>query len=334
MEKTELRLDALSQEWTIFSESRALPPAFAPITHERLAASPFGAGLERYAAHTLHQENGAHVWQVRVVPNRVPILRVEGDSARHGEELYQHLTGVGAHEIVIEDPADCRFEDLLPADRAKVIDAWRARIEDLMRDSRLRTFTVVKNVGCAAGQTVAHSLSEVVAMAVVPSALRRKLESARAYYALRARSLFADTIEEERRLAARMVFENDGFIVFCPYASRAPFELAVWPKRPSPDFHHITEDEAVQLAEALRVALQKLNRTLDHPAWHLSLTTAPSRAPVTTKWTTIAEDFRWHLSLLPRLHPTGALELATGCHVNGVWPETAAAHLRSLEVAP
>jgi UDPglucose--hexose-1-phosphate uridylyltransferase len=203
-----------------------------------------------------------------------------------------------------------------------------------MRDSRLRTFTVFKNVGRAAGQTVGHSISQIVALAVIPSALRRKLESARSYYTLRQRSLFTDILEAERRFASRMVFENDGFIVFCPYASRVPFELAVWPKRPLADFHQITEDEALQLAGALKVALEKLNRALDHPAWHMTLTTAPSRPAATTKWTTIADDFCWHLSILPRLHPPGALETATGCYVNGVWPETVASHLRALEVAP
>ncbi len=332
MEKTELRLDPLSQEWTILSESRALPPAYTPIHNERLAESPFRAGMEHYAPHSLYQENGAHGWQVRVVPNRVPVLRVEGDSTRHGEELYQHLDGVGAHEVVIEDPGDCRFEDLPPEDRIRVIDAWRERIEDLMRDSRMRAFTVFKNVGRAAGQMVGHSISQIVALAVTPSALRRKLESARAYYTLRRTSLFADIIESERRFASRMVFENDGFVVFCPYASRVPFELAVWPKRPLADFHHITEEEASQLAEALKVALEKLNRALDHPAWHLALTTAPARPVGSTAWTTIADDFRWHLSILPRLHPPSALEVATGCYVNGVWPEIAAGHLRELEV--
>ncbi len=334
MDKTELRLDPLSQEWTVFSEGRALPPAFAAVTTEQFDASPFRAGLERFASHSLYQDGGSFGWQVRVVPNRAPILRVEGDHTQSGDGFYDRIDGVGAHEIVIEDPGERRFEELPVDDIARVIGAWRARIEDLMRDGRLRAFSVVKNTGRAAGQSVGHSVSQVLALAIVPPALRRKLDSACDYFAKKKRSLFANLLEEEQRRAVRIVYENAGFVVFCPYASGAPFEMAVWPRRQSPDFHHVSADEIAQLADALRSTLTKLNRALDHPAWNLSLTTAPSRTPLANTWTTLDDDFRWHISIVPRLHPTGGFEMATGCHVNGVWPEAAAEFLRSQEVSP
>ena len=334
MDKTELRLDPLSQEWTVFGEGRALPPVFKAVTGEQFDASPFRAGLERFASHSLYQDGGSFGWQVRVVPNRAPILRVEGDHAQNGEGFYEHMDGVGAHEIVIEDPGERRFEDLPMDDLGRVIGAWRARIEDLMRDGRLRAFTVVKNTGQAAGQSVGHSVSQVLALAIIPPTLRRKLDSARDYFAKKKRSLFADLLEEEQRRATRIVHENAGFVVFCPYASGAPFEMAVWPKRQSADFHHLNGEEITLLADALRSVLAKLNRALDHPAWNLTLTTAPSRTLLANEWTTLDEDFRWHISIVPRLHPTGGFEMATGCHVNGVWPEAAAEFLRSQGVQP
>jgi UDPglucose--hexose-1-phosphate uridylyltransferase len=334
MDKTEWRMDPLSREWTIFNESRALPPTFGPAAGEPLASSPFRAGLERYAPHALHHEVGAHGWQVRVVPNRAPILRVEGDHSLASDGPYERLDGIGAHEIVIEDPADRRFEDLSNADMAKVLSAWRVRIEDLMRDIRLCSFTVVKDTGRAAGQTIGHSISQLFAMAVIPAALRRKLEAARDYYAAKRRSLFADVLAEEKRRAARIVYENPGCVVFCPYAARSPFEMAVWPKRQSPDFHHTNWDELLHFADALRIALGRMNRALGNPAWHFALTTAPSRALHAGEWQTVEEDFRWHASIVPRLHPATGFEMATGCHVNGVWPEVAADFLRQQEVKP
>src|SRR5262245_50189605 len=121
MDKTEWRLDPLTREWTIFNESRALPPSCPPADAEPLAASPFRAGFERYAPHTLHHESGPHGWQVRVVPNRAPILRVEGDHAQTSDGIYERLDGIGAHEIVIEDPADRRFDELPASDLARVL---------------------------------------------------------------------------------------------------------------------------------------------------------------------------------------------------------------------
>jgi UDPglucose--hexose-1-phosphate uridylyltransferase len=194
----------------------------------------------------------------------------------------------------------------------------------------MRSFTVVKSAGAAAGQTIAHSLSQVVAMAVVPPALRRQLRHAREHFTLKKRSLFGDIIEQERRNASRVVHENGDFLVFCPYAARVPFELALWPKRQNPDFHLITHEEAGSLARSLRLALRKLNRAIDHPAYHFMLTTAPSRSASPDEWTTIEQDFRWHISVMPVLRAVDAFQVATGCHVNGIWPEAAADCLRSF----
>jgi UDPglucose--hexose-1-phosphate uridylyltransferase len=333
MDKTELRCDPLTEEWTVFNEARALPPEHTSILGEELAPSPFRAGLERYASHALHTENGPYGWQVRVVPNRLPILRVEGDHQPNSDMFYQHLDGVGAHEIVVEDPGDRAFDQLPQPALVQVLQAWRSRLEDLRRDVRLRSFAVVKDAGRAAGQTIAHSLSQVFALAIIPPALRRLLDRSREYYRINHRSLFADLLEQEQRRAVRLVYENPGYVVFCPYASRAPFEIAIWPKRQSADFHLSNHDELTLLADALQQALARLNRALQHPAYHLTLTTAPARDPQSTEWPTMAEDFRWHLSIVPQLRPGGGFEMATGCHVNGVWPEIAAEYLRREESA-
>ena len=333
MDKTEMRLDPLTEAWTIFSESRATPPAFGSVRAESAGGSPFAAGQERFTPHTLHtaaDESGA--WQVRVVPNRAPILRVEGDATRHSDGFYDRMDGVGAHEVIVEHPGDAALEELALSELEKVILAWKWRMLDLMHDRRMRAFTIVKNVGAGAGASVSHSVSQLVAMAVVPPVLRRKLGIARAFYAAKKRSIFEDILAEEVRAATRLVYENSGFAVFCPYAARAPFEIAIYPKRQCPDFHGVSDQEVAQLADALKIALLKLNRALDHPPYNLILTTAPTRTERHDEWTTIERDFRWHIEILPRLQHRDGIELGTGCWVNSVWPETAAHYLRTLEI--
>ena len=331
MDKTELRLDPLTEAWTLFSEARAMRPAYGSVLAEA-GDDPFSAGLERHAARTLHQADAAHGWQVRVVPNRAPVLRVEGDATRHSDGFYDHLDGVGAHEVIVEDPGSRALDDLPLADVEKVIDAWKARMLDLMHDPRMRAFSVVKSVGRAAGAHTTHSVSQLVAMAVMPPLLRRKLDAARRFYEAKKRSIFEDILAEEVRAGSRLVYENNGFTVFCPYAARAPFELAIFPKRQCPDFHGLSDQERTQFADALRTALRKLNRALDHPPYQLALTTAPTRTPRHDEWATIEQDFRWHVEIVPRLYPPSPIELATGCWVNSVWPETAAEYLRTIAV--
>ena len=333
MQRDELRLDPLTDEWTLFSDARALQPVWpsALAAHEPDAPDPFVAGLEQYAPQTLYQANEPHGdWRVRVVPNRAPVLRVEGDPARHGDGFYDRMDGVGAHEVVVESHDSRALEELWNQQIERVITAWSARIQDLMRDVRLRTFSVVKAVGRPAGAQVPHALSQIVAMAVIPARLKRKLEITRAFYDVKKRSIFADILAEEVRVGKRIVYENHGFCVFCPYASRAAFELAVYPKRQTADFHAIAPEEIVQLADALKTALLKLNRALDHPPYQLALITAPTRTRRSDQWVSIEQDFRWHIEILPRLYPVGALEIATASWVNGVWPEVAAEYLRTI----
>ncbi len=327
-----MRLDPLTQAWTIFSAARPIPPAFGSVRAEPTQESPFVAGSERFAPQALHATPGSE-WQVRVVPNRAPLLRVEGDADRHSDGFYDRMDGVGAHEVIIEDPGDKAFEELPLEQIEQIIAAWKVRMLDLMRDPRMRSFTIVKNVGAAAGERVAHSVSQLLAMAVISPLLLRKLQTARTFYEARKRSIFEDILSEEVRTGTRLVYENNGFTAFCPYASRAPFELAIYPKRQCPDFHGLSGQEAAQLADVLKIALSKLNRALDHAPYNLMLFTAPTRTGRADHWTTIERDFRWHIEILPRLYFRSGVELATGCWLNSVWPEVAAAHLRSLELS-
>jgi len=327
-----MRLDPLTQAWTIFSAARPIPPAFGSVQDEPARQSPFVAGAESLAGHALLATPPSG-WHVRVVPNRAPLLRVEGDSNRRADGFYDHMDGVGAHEVIIEDSGDKPFEDLPLNQIEQIISAWKTRMLDLMKDSRMRSFTIVKDVGIPAGSRVRHSVSQLLAMATISPLLARKLETARAFYETRKRSIFEDILHEEIRSGTRLVYENNGFSVFCPYASRAPFELAVYPKRQCPDFHGLSAQETSQLADVLQTALRKLNRALDHPPYNLMLFTAPTRSSRGDHWTTLERDFRWHIEILPRQFFRNGVEMATGCWVNSVWPEVAAAHLRSIEVS-
>jgi hypothetical protein len=69
MHKNEMRLDPLTDEWTVFSEARAHQPTAASVLDETAGdpeMNPFLAGKEEYAAHTLHRfergGNGGCAW--------------------------------------------------------------------------------------------------------------------------------------------------------------------------------------------------------------------------------------------------------------------------------
>jgi UDPglucose--hexose-1-phosphate uridylyltransferase len=171
-----------------------------------------------------------------------------------------------------------------------------------------------------------HAHTQLIALPVTPIVVKEKLTAARAYYLEKDRNLFEDILKAERKAGDRVVFENDGFTVFCPFASRFPFETCVMPRKQSADFQNSTDEDLLLLAEAVQRTLGAYAEALNRPNYNLVLHTAPfrrSRHP--EAWTTLDADFRWHIEILPRLTGVAGFEFGTGFYINPTLPEEAAA---------
>jgi len=332
----EFRRDPLHDTWVAFAPKRQRRPQEFGLPTEipKGHLDPFAAGNERLTPPEVfalrddpsrHNEPG---WRVRVVPNRYPAMEIEGPLVGRPVGLYDHLTGIGAHEIVVETPDDRRLEELSVPGITDVLVAWRDRINDLDRDTRFQHIYIFKNVGAAAGASMAHAHSQIVALPVIPPLIEGKLRRARAHYETKQRSLFADILHTEREDGSRLVAENDSFILFCPYASRFPFELAIFPKRHHPDYGSCAGPELQDLAEVLRFALQRVSSVLQKPGYNLLLHTAPLRRRATDRFESTRDDYSWHIEITPRFNPLAGFEVGLGSYINTVFPEEAARYLR------
>jgi len=183
-------------------------------------------------------------------------------------------------------------------------------------------------VGPSAGASLSHAHSQLVALPLIPTLIEGKLARAREHYALKQRSLFTDILHQERVDGSRLVAENDSFVLFCPFASRFPFELAVFPKRHHPDYASCSTAELQDLAEVVRFALLRLNAVLEKPGYNLLLHTAPLRRPQTERFASTRYDYCWHLEIVPRFNSLAGFEIGLGAYINTVYPEHAAQFLR------
>jgi UDPglucose--hexose-1-phosphate uridylyltransferase len=336
----ELRKDLITEGWVIIATERAKRPHdFAqPPTEPEAANCPFCPGSESQTPPELwasRANGGANQpgWKVRVIPNKFPALRIEGEMDREADGIYDRMNGIGAHEVVIDTPDHNRaLEEQPPSDIALALTACKERMLDLQRDVRFRYILAFKNVGREAGASLRHSHYQLIATPVTPGRVKAKLAGARDYYQRKERSVFQDILRHEQRDGRRAVFENSSFLVFCPFASRFPFELCILPKRQAADFHTIEPGELVHLAEALKIGLGKLSQGLNKPQYNLILQTAPSRTGHHRSgyWDTIDLDFRWHIEILPRLTRTAGFEWGTGFYINPMPPEDSATFLRSI----
>jgi UDPglucose--hexose-1-phosphate uridylyltransferase len=332
----EFRRDPLHHTWVVFApERQRRPQDFSPATRQHDALDPFAEGNERltppevYAIRPEKSNANETGWRIRVVPNRYPALRVEGTLEANPVGLYDRVAGIGAHEVIIETPdSHLALEDLSVSGIAEIFACYRERIIDLEKDPRFQHIYVFKNVGPSAGASLAHAHSQLVALPLIPPFVEGKLLRAREHYQAKQRSLFKDILHTERADGSRLVAENDGYVLFCPYASRFPFELAIFPKRHHPEFISCTTQEFMDLAEILRFALQRLNAVLEKPGYNLLLHMAPLRRPDTERFASTRHDYCWHLEIVPRFNSLAGFEIGLGAYINTVYPEEAARFLR------
>ena len=324
----ELRKDPVVGRWVIISTGRSRRPTnFAPATKGKSDGfCPFCPGNEDKtppAVYTVKATAGtAPAWKVRVVPNKFPALQIEGGLDRRGEGLYDRMNGVGAHEVVLESPDHQATLATLPADTvADVLLAYRDRVVDLKKDPRFEYILVFKNHGAAAGASLEHPHSQLIATPIIPIMLTEELNGSSEYYRMKERCVWCDILHQERRSQRRMIVEANGFVAFEPFAPRFPFETWILPTRHRSAFEETGVEELRGLAEVLGEFLRRLDRVLQHPPFNFMLHTAPLReGPL--------DHFHWHLEIIPKLTNVAGYEWGSGFFINPVPPEAAAAALR------
>ena len=331
---SQMRKDVFSGGWVIMAETDTVRPSefrfkkfvrdrtFCPFCETNEASTP----PEVFAIRRPGSLPNGPGWQVRVVPNAHPRLRIEGELGRRPEGFHDLMNGVGADEVIAETPRhDRSLHELEAHEVADVIRAWVARTVDLERDQRMRYVLIFKNHGEEAGaRTISHSISQLMALPVTPRAIKTKLMVARDYYLRKERCIYCDVLQQEISDRRRVVAGNDAFVAFAPFASRTPFAVSIFPQFHSSAFSRIDPSQIEKLASILRDVLQKLDQTIGGAPYNLSLQDRPFLRPRKGYWETIEEDFHWHLEILPQIIPTTGFERASWFFYNPVPPEIAA----------
>lgn len=341
---SELRRDPVMGRWVIVAPERARRPdnTTFPATERKAGPCVFCGGQEAldpteiFAIRDAGTVRNTPGWQVRVLPNKFPVLRIEGKLVREGVGMFDMMAGIGAHEIIVETPEHgLELADLSESQIVHVIRAYRERMYDLGGDDRFKYVMIFKNQGYLAGATMDHAHSQLIATPVTPKRVKEELTGAQRYYDFKRRCVFCDIIKQETRLTReRVVFENDAFVVISPFAARVPYETWIVPKQHSCDFVAIHQAEYALLAQALKTILLKMRTVLNDPPFNYLIHTAPFRRPRAGYWTTIQFDYHWHLEIIPRLTRPAGFEEGSGFYINPVTPEEAADTLANAPLAP
>ncbi|MFT7580259.1 MAG: alpha-amylase/alpha-mannosidase (GH57 family)/galactose-1-phosphate uridylyltransferase [Myxococcota bacterium] len=333
---SEMRLDPLKQRWTVIAPGRGDRPSdfVPPAAKQQSAPCPFCAVIDGTAPGHRILERVVGRDRVIVLANRYPAYRVETALERTAVGPYDRVSGVGAHEVVVETHRhDQPFHLLGVAQITATLRVWRDRLGDLLGDRRLHHLIAFKNTGPSSGASLSHPHSQIVAAPVASQQLTTELTSARSHYEQHLRCLSCDILAYELDHSARVIEVGERFVAFCPYASRHPFEVAIYPRRHEAMFSDLSDSDVGALGALLSRTLQRLVRSVGVADYNLTVQTGPnpdSFGLPRGRLDGLGAWWHWRLEIVPRIQPYGGYEVGTGVHMNSTAPDAAAAHLRSL----
>lgn len=330
---SELRKDPITGQWVIIASERSKRPKDYSMVHgvNKTENCPFCYGnehltpVECLAFRPSESQPHSPDWWVRVVPNKFPALGSEGDVSRRADGMYDHISGVGAHEVLIETPDHEASLASMPAEHVcEVLWAYRMRLQHHSDDPRIGYILIFKNHGPEAGASLEHPHTQLIATPIVPIRVKEELRGAERYYDYKDRCVFCDMISQEERRPCRLVEDDDLFVTMNPYASRFPFETWILPRRHMGRFEDMTYAEMDRLAVFLKRTLGRMYNALDNPPFNFMLHVAPPRGPE-------LPYYHWHLEIIPTLTMIAGFEWGSGFYVNPTPPEEACTYLREAD---
>jgi UDPglucose--hexose-1-phosphate uridylyltransferase len=331
---SELRQDIATKRWVIVSKERAKRPhqflkqMVVQEEPDHRDDCPFCEGNEGQTPPEVYAlRNGSEPnqpgWKVRVVPNKFAALSTSAKWEVKHPEIFTTINGYGSHEVIIETPQHNQTLATLPQEHVQlVLQALLQRMRTLAQDNRIAFVQVFRNHGAAAGTSLVHPHSQLIATPIVPTNIREEIEEARRFYDDRVTCVYCYMLEKELEREERIVLTTDHYVVLAPFASRFPFELMILPRRHSASFVADARTEDVTfLADVLRCTLLLLYRAANNPDYNAVLHTAPLRD-------SCMDYYHWHIEIVPRLTTPAGFELGSGIYITTAIPEETADYLR------
>lgn len=333
---SELRYDPISQNWILIATGRARKPETfkteqrvtwknskkdCPFENLSAQEQPTLAFFEGKKAELTQGKYAPKNWTTISLPNKYPAF-AQNDSL--GERMvgpYKAMDGVGFHEVIITKDHFKDVPEFSLLEVQELINAYQERYLEFMNEKFVNYISIFKNKGPAAGASLAHPHSQIIATPVTSPDIQRSLDGSLKFWKSHKSCVHCTTMAWDLKEKERIVFENDCYAVVCPYTSRVAFEIRIFPKKHLAYFERIEDDQKECLAEAFLAAFQKLKHALNDPDYNYFLHTAPADGKN-------YDHYHWHWEILPKTSTWAGFELGTGIEISTIEPERAAEFLR------
>jgi len=331
---SEFRQNIATGEWVIIApERRQRPDDYSRSrlssdeqqeTHS--ATCPFCKGNEAMCKEPVYEIVEGKDWLLRVIPNIYAAVSTQVDPKRVREGLHLKAGGYGIADVLIESPLhNADLSSLSMRQIEEIIKAYRYRYNEMSNDPSINIVNIFRNHGASAGASLKHPHSQIIGCLVAPPHVTDQIDYAKHEYNTWGTCVYCAMIEDELAQQLRMVQETQHFVAFCPYASKSPYEIRIFPKRHCSVFGSINAEEEADMAQILKVVLQRLKLLLGDPDYNFyirSVTTCDG----------LVQFYHWYLTIIPRTSHFAGFELGTGIYINTSSPEICAEELRGVKI--
>lgn len=337
---SELRKDPATGRW-IITGTRTESDFFDMLNNPKPIATEecfFCEGNEHltlpeiYAVRNPGTARNGSGWQIRVVPSKSAVFTSDEQLVKIGYGIYDWMKNIGAHELIIETPQHIKnICDLSYDQITSILQVYKERMADLARDERFKYCLIFKNQRPESPIRYGHAHSQLVALPFIPKLIKDEFSAAREYFSYKERCVYCDIVRQEQKERKRIVEENGDYISFVPYAAKFAFELCIIPKNHNSDYSKESAVSIANLANILKISLQKISRVLNDPPLSYVLHTAPYPRLVHGSWLTIEKDYHWHIEIYPQVSEIMGFELGSGVHIQPLLPEICAKMLKEAK---
>jgi len=320
---SELRLDLVSNDWVVIASARARrPESFVKEKRKKEVVDskecPFCQEkiLDKAVA-KIEKDNS---WFILSMPNDFPAFSFGNQLDQRKKGPYQLMNGLGFQEVIITADHEKQLNQFSNEEMEMVVEMYHQRYCELIKKEFIQYVSLFHNHGKEAGASVAHPHSQIVAIPVLDPDLKGSLDGAESFYQKNKKCVYCTMIEWDLEDEKRIIYQNEKFVVLSPYAPQTSFEVRVYPKEHQPYFSQLTQEDKPFFADALRIALKRINQALNDPAYNFYIHTAPKEEG--------NKNYHWHLNILPKTSIMAGFELGAGIEISSIKPEKAAEFLR------
>ncbi len=294
----------------------------------------------------INDDNGD--WQARIVENLFPVLGEDSNQMGLSFGLQQAMDGYGRHEVIIDHPRHgIAIHEMSVEHLDKLFTLFQTRIGQLYEsDSRLKYVLLFKNFGPAAGASMAHTHSQIIALPVVPQNLQDEVRNSREFYDKHHHCIFCTLIDEALTFETTIYDRESGevvrkidvgqyvvdrgerFIAIKPFASRYEWEIHILPLQHNSNFQNASAEDMADFARVLKRTMSRLDAVIGGAQYNFFLHSQPHGPG----YDDCEASYHWHLEICPRTSIPSGFELGSGLFVNTISPELAAEQLRSVQL--